>query len=187
VGLFFINIGSLILWIVRFGSYNQRYEFIKSRLTRATRPEVPRFRFDFKHAKRDLGDHVHSALVQAFVLEYLEPDGFFFIRILTVNVSDFVVQEIIEQLWTCYIMKYGENDAQKAEESFYAFRKQMSQSSSITPLRTSMLDVVDKESGATDSKRKYMKQYSDVGTGLLRSASAIEPVTTSTKEQQQPV
>ena len=84
-----MNIYSLLLWIGRLGFYKNRYHFIQTRLTRASRIEIPRFRFDFKHANRDLGDYVHEALIRAFITEYLEADGFFFIRMLTVNVSDF--------------------------------------------------------------------------------------------------
>jgi hypothetical protein len=103
--LFVLNIYSILMWIRRIGSYERRHEFIHSRLTRTSREEIPRFRLDFKYAKREAGDYVHAALVRAFITEYLEPDGFFFIRILIINVSDFAVQEIIEQLWTKYVMK----------------------------------------------------------------------------------
>jgi hypothetical protein len=168
----------MAMWIGRLSINKNRYDFIQSRLTRTSRVEVPRFRFDFKHCKRELGDHVHEALVQAFITEYLEPDGYFFIRLLTVNASDFVVQEIIEKLWTYYVMRYGENDAKKAEESFYAFREQISCASSITPIRSPILDIYD-EGGVTDAKRKYMKQYSDMGTSFLRSKSAAEPLLTN--------
>jgi hypothetical protein len=50
-----------------------------------------------------------------------------------------------------------------------------------------MLDVFDEDSGATDSKRKYMKQRSDVGVGLLSSASALEPMSSSNREQREHV
>jgi len=170
---------------MRLGIYKQRYRFIYSRLTRTARPEIPRFRFDFKHCKRELGDHVHAQLVRAFINEYLESDGFFFICILTVNVSDFIVQEIIEQLWACYVLKYGENDAKAAEQSFYNFRHLSSQSSSIISTRTPLSLIVDEQGGATDAKRKYMKQYSDIGIELLRSRSAAEPILSSTNEQKQ--
>jgi hypothetical protein len=167
--------------------YKRRYHFIHSRLTRTSRVEIPRFRFDFKHAKRELGDHVHAGLVRAFITEYLESDGFFFICLLTVNVSDFVVQEIIEQLWACYVLKYGENDAKEAEKSFYDFRKQTSSSPPTTPIRSSMLDIFDAKSGATDAKRKYIRIHSDLGTGLLRTTSASEPIESSTQEQKHQV
>ncbi len=104
---------------------------------------------------------------------------------LTVNVSDFIVQEILERLWACYVMKYGENDAKDAEKSFYASRKQPGRALSIIQTRPSLLDIVDEHGGATDAKRKYMKQYSDVGIGLLKSTSAAEPILTSTREQNQ--
>jgi len=185
--LFFLNIYSLLLWIGRLGIYKNRYYFIHSRLTRASRTEIPRFRFDFKYCKRELGDHVHQELVRAFIMEYLEPDGFFFIRMLTVNVSDFVVQEIIEQLWTCYVMRYGENDAKNAEKSYFAFRNQSSVSPPTTPIRSSTLDITDGDYGTTDAIRKYMRQHSDVGTGLLKSTSALEPITTSTQVPKQQV
>jgi hypothetical protein len=177
----------LILWIGRLGIYKSRFDFIQSRLTRTSRDEIPRFRFDFKHCKREVGDHVHQALIKAFIEEYLEPDGFFFIRMLTVNVSDFVVQEIIEQLWSCYVMKYGEGDAKKAEDSFYAFRNQPSITPPTTPIRTSTLELSDEDYGVADARRKYMKQRSDAGIRLLRSTSALEPITTSTQQPKQQV
>ncbi len=104
-------------------------------------------------------------------MEYLEPDGFFFLRMVSVNVSDFVVQEIIEQLWSCYVMRYGENDAKRAEEYFRRFRRDISPSSSIMSTRSRLLDVSYEQSGANDSKRKYLKQNSDIGTELLRSTN----------------
>jgi hypothetical protein len=112
-----------------------------------------------------------KALVEAFTMEYLEPDGFFFLRMVSVNVSDFVVQEIIEQLWSCYVMRYGENDAKRAEEYFRRFRRDISPSSSIMSTRSRLLDVSYEQSGANDSKRKYLKQNSDIGTELLRSTN----------------
>jgi hypothetical protein len=102
---------------------------------------------------------------------------------LTVNVSDFVVQEIIEQLWACYVMKYGEDDARRAEKSFYDFRKLPSQISTMSSTRLSRLDVVDEQSGATDAKRKYMRQRSGAGIGLLSSTSAYEASLSPTREQ----
>ena len=164
--LFVLNIYSIGSWIGRLAVYRNRYAFIHSRLARSSRDEVPRFRFDFKHSSRELGDHVHAALVRAFITEYLEPDGYFFIRVLTVNVSDFVVQEVIEQLWTRYVRKYGENDAKLAESAFLQFRNVNSQTS-VQTARTTMLSVVEDATGATDAKRQYIRQRADVNTGLL--------------------
>jgi hypothetical protein len=185
--LFVLNIYSIFVWIRRIGSYERRHEFIHSRLTRTSREEIPRFRLDFKYAKREAGDYVHAALVRAFITEYLEPDGFFFILILTINVSDFAVQEIIEQLWAKYVMKNGEGDAILAEQAYYGYRTQTSQSTTNSAGRSAMLDVFDEGSGATDSKRKYMKQRSDVGVGLLSSTSALEPMSSSNREQREHV
>ena len=110
---------------------------------------------------------------------------------LTVNVSDFVVQDILEQLWTIYVYKYGENDAKRAEKSFYDYRRQPSLSPSPSPSHipkhTPLANIYDKESGANDAKRKYMKQYSEIGVGLLSSTSALDPVINSTTEQKQNV
>ena len=180
--VFILNIYSLIIWIGRLGIYKHRYTFIHSRLTRTSREEIPRFRFEFKHVSRELGDHVHDMLVRAFITEYLEADGFFFIRMLTVNVSDFVVQEIIEQLWAMYAMKYGENDAKKAEEYYKTYRGDSGTSPPITPMRTSKIDTLPRDPYVPDAKRKYLKQFSDLGTHLLRSTTAVEamkPTTTT--------
>lgn len=169
------NIYAFILWSVRLGSSRQQYNFIHSRLARTARPEVPRFRFDFKHATREVGDYVHKTLVDAFLNEYLEADGYFFIRVLAANTSDFIVQEVLEQLWTTYVMKYGENDAKRAEDAFFEFRKYSltSPSFSQTPVRRSSL-VLDKTDGMTDAERQYMKRHSDVGVALLSATSALD-------------
>lgn len=106
---------------------------------------------------------------------------------LLVNVSDFVVQDIIEQLWACYINKYGETDAIRAEKAFYDFRKQSSLSPSISTTRSPILDVVDTYSGATDAKRKFMRQHSEAGTGLLSATSALDTNFKATTEQRQQV
>jgi hypothetical protein len=103
---------------------------------------------------------------------------------LTVNVSDFVVQEIIEQLWACYVMKYGEHDAQLAEKNFYDFRQQ-SNSSSLVRTPSPMLDVFDEHCGAHDVKRQYMKRYSTLAASQATGAS--EPLARSTNDQNQQV
>ena len=172
------------MWIGRLSFYRNRFQFINSRLARTSRDEIPRFRFDFKYCKREVGDHVHKALVRAFIEDYLEADGYFFIRMLTVNISDFVVQEIIEQLWSCYVMRYGEADAKKAEDSYYAFRNPRCISSPTTSIQAPITD----EYGATDAKRKYLKQRSEPGVGLSKASSVLEPLTTpSTQEPKQQV
>jgi hypothetical protein len=186
--LFFLNIYSLISWTARLGIFKQRHKFIKSRLARTSREEIPRFRFDFKHCKREVGDYVHDELVRAFIMEYLEPDGYFFIRMLTVNVSDFVVQEILEQLWALYIDKYGEHDAMMAEKTFYSFRKQTSRSSSASRTPSPMLDVFDEQCGAHDAKRQYMKRYSHVGAELSTQATGVlEPLSSSIRKQNEQI
>ena len=181
--MFVCNIYSLIVWIVRLSSYRQQYQFIHSRLARASRPVIPRFRFDFKHVNWALGDHVHRTLVDAFLREYLEADGYFFIRLLTANSSDFVVQEVLEQLWTVYVMKYGENDAIRGEKSFFEFRNSLSSLTSINQGGTSLLQVVDARGGATDSKRKYIRQHSSTGVGIMKATSMFEPMLSTTDEQ----
>jgi hypothetical protein len=172
------------MWIGRLGFARNRLNFIFSRLARTSREEIPRFRFDFKYCKREVGDHVHRALANAFVEDYLEPDGYFFIRMLTVNASDFIVQEIIEQLWSCYVLRYGEGDAKKAEDAYYAFRDPRSASSPpTTPIQAPILD----EYGATDARRKYLKQRSEPGIGLSKASSVLQPLTTATQEPNQHV
>jgi hypothetical protein len=84
-------------------------------------------------------------------------------------------------------MRYGENDAVKAEKSYFDFRKQSSVSPPTTPIRSSILDTTNEDYGTTDAIRKYMRQHSDVGTGLLKSTSALEPITTSTQVPKQQV
>lgn len=176
----------MIVWIGRLGIYRSRHEFIHSRLARTSREEIPRFRFEFKHASRELGDYVHQSLVRAFIMEYLEADGFFFIRMLTVNISDFVVQEVIEQLWTLYVMKYGENDAKKAEEIFYSYRREDGTPVPITPMRMSKIDRVPEDAHVSDARRKYLKQFSDMGTQLLHAKSAIDAMKSTTQGSNNP-
>ncbi|CAF2348787.1 unnamed protein product [Rotaria sp. Silwood2] len=168
------NIYALILWGVRLGSSNQQFNFIHSRLARTSRPEIPRFRFDFKHATRDVGDHVHRTLVDAFLNDYLEADGYFFIRVLAANVSDFVVQEIIEQLWSTYVMKYGENDAKNAEDAYFEFRKHPLHYQSINQNSSHASSTSDKFDEAIDSKRKYLREHSNLSIGLLDTRYILE-------------
>jgi hypothetical protein len=105
--------------------------------------------------------------------EYLEADGYFFIRLLASNSSDFIVQEVIEQLWATYVMKYGEADAKRAEDEFFEFRQQpnLSQLFSQTPSRA--VSTVER---LTDAEKKYRKQHSEVGVGLLSATNAFEPI-----------
>ncbi|CAF5166713.1 unnamed protein product, partial [Rotaria sp. Silwood1] len=102
---------------------------------------------------------------------------------LTVNVSDFVVQEIIEQLWTCYVMRYGENDAKLAEKSFYEFRKE-GKYTSITHLHSALSNVIDERFGATDAKRKFLRQYSDVTAELLQPTISYDSSSTQNQKPQ---
>ena len=122
--VFFCNVYSLFLWIFRLSSYREQYDFVHVRLARTSRPEIPRFRFNFEHVHRNLGDHVHRTLIDSFLTRYLELDGYFFIQILTANVSDFIVQEIVEQLWVIYITKYGEADAIHGEKTYFELHDQ---------------------------------------------------------------
>jgi hypothetical protein len=153
-------------------------------LTRTSRPNIPRFRFDFKHAKRDLGDHVHRKLVDAFLNKYLEIDGYFFIRLLTANTSDFIVQEVLEQLWTVYVMKYGEHDAQHAEKTFYEFRNQSSVTLPASSISASYQHVTNR---MIDAKRKYSKTYSDANLELLNGTSKFQPALSVNDERQESV
>jgi hypothetical protein len=165
------------MWIGRFAVFKNRYKFIHSRLTRTVRDEIPRFRFDFKHVSRDIGDHVHASLVRSFITEYLEPDGYFFIRMLTVNVSDFVVQEIIEQLWTCYVLKYGEKDAKNAEDLYYRFRDHPEQSKiSIKSTRSLFSDNNTASSNASDPRRDRPKKTTDDNQQLLTFDKQLETI-----------
>jgi hypothetical protein len=174
------NVYAIILWGTRLSSSTQQYYFIHSRLSRTARPEIPRFRFDFKHAKRDVGDYVQRALVDAFLNEYLEPDGYFFIRLLAANASDFIVQEVLEQLWTMYVMKYGEADAKRAEDEFFEFRQHPTISQSFSQI--SRLSLVDKSDRLTDSERKYLRQHSDIGVALLEPAILFQPIISQQNE-----
>jgi hypothetical protein len=171
------------MWSVRLGSASQQYDFIYSRLQRTSRDEIPRFRLDFKYVPRDVGDFVNRTLVESFLKEYLEADGYFFIRLLAANASDFIVQEVVEQLWMTYVMKYGEMDAKRGEDAFFEFRKnpRLLSSSSQSPLRA--LSVLRKPDGMTDSERQYIKQNSDVGVGLLNATNTFEPVSREQSEQ----
>jgi hypothetical protein len=195
--LFFLNVYSLISWIGRLGIYKKQHRFIKSRLVRTSREEIPRFLFDFEHCERvryvynehcERFGYVYNELVRTFIMKYLKPDGYFFIRMLTVNVSDFVVQEILEQLWALYIDKYGEQDATEVEKTFDSFRKQTSRSSSASRTPSPMLDVFDEQCGAHDAKRQYMKRYSHVGAELSTQATGVlEPLSSSIRKQNEQV
>lgn len=114
-------------------------------------------------------------LVEAFLNEYLEADGYFFLRLLTANASDFVVQEILEQLWTTYVMKYGENDATRAEQIFFEFRNQSSLTSLNSQVSPTTMQPPTRNSELADSKRKHRQQFSDVTVGLLNSSSSFQP------------
>ena len=164
------------MWGIRLGSSKQQFDYIYSRLTRTSRPEIPRLRLHFKYVSRKAGESVQETLVQCFINEYLEADGYFFIRLLSANASDFIVQEIIEQLWTNYVMKYGEIDAQEAEKIYHQFREDSysPQASGQLPLRA--LSTVERDANLTDGERKYLRQHSEVTVGLLQPPSLFEPV-----------
>ncbi|CAF4398982.1 unnamed protein product [Rotaria socialis] len=186
VVLFFLNIYSLCSWIGRLAIYKNRHNFIQSRLTRISRLEIPRFRIDFKHATREKGDYVHEALIRAFITEYLEQDGYFFIRMLTVNVSDFIVQEILEKLWAHYVMRYGERDATIAELSYCSTRSEES-TSAVTSTNYRMQRIADEFRGASDAKRKYLKQLSEVGAFLPEPMTTNEAISSSNQQKKQQV
>ena len=122
-------------------------------------------------------------LVEAFLNEYLEADGYFFMRLLTANASDFVVQEILEQLWTTYVMKYGENDANRAEQIFFEFRNQSSLTSATSQVTPTTMPLPNRNSELTDSNRKHRKQFSDVTVGLLNSSSSFQPAMSITDDR----
>ncbi len=95
--------------------------------------------------------------------EYLEPDGYFFIRLLASNASDFIVQEIIEQLWARYVMKYGEADAKRAEDAFFEFREQ--------PNFAALFSQSPSRIASTNER------YTDAGVGLLSAtANVFQPI-----------
>ncbi|CAF4221952.1 unnamed protein product [Rotaria magnacalcarata] len=177
------NIYAFMLWCVRISSSTQQYNFIHSRLARASRPEIPRFRFDFKHATRDVGNHVQTTLVDSFLNYYLESDGYFFIRILSANASDFIVQEIIEQLWTVYVIKYGEEHAKEAEDTYFQFRKDPNVLTTIHQNPLHSLSTSDANHGKMHSKHNYTKDYSNIGIGLLEASSIVEPINREQNEQ----
>jgi hypothetical protein len=177
------NIYALLSWTIRLGSSHRQYHFIYTRLARTSRPEIPRFRFDFKDVTRDAGDYVHQTLVHAFLNDYLEADGYFFIRLLAANASDFIVQEVLEQLWSIYVMKYGENDAKQAEDAFFQFRKYPYVSKSFSQTGTRSLSFIDKTGGIPESERKNIRQQSDVGVGLLGNQNSFQPIRDGSNEQ----
>lgn len=187
VVLFLLNAYSFCVWVVRLGSYKKRHAFILSRLRRTGREEVPRFRIDYKHVTREAGDFVQHELVRSFIMQYLEPDGYFFIRILILNVSDFVVQEIIEQLWANYLLKYGENDAKEAELRFSQYRFEPGRSGSIVATQVSAITVPDNDGSVSDTRRQFLRRYSAVDTGPLGSNSGMELTTALTTRPNQPV
>lgn len=78
-----VNCYDLIIWILRLlpGS---RYNYIRDRI---------RFKYSENTVKRSLN---------SFVNEYLSYDGVFLLRILTLNSSDSVTYDIVQQLWNNY-------------------------------------------------------------------------------------
>ncbi|CAF1546035.1 unnamed protein product, partial [Didymodactylos carnosus] len=170
--VFLLNIYSLGLWIYRLIPFRSRYDYIRNRITRTSRDSVPRLRIRFKHVDPKLGGHVQHQLVKSFIREYLEPDGFFFLRLLTANASDFVVQEIIEGLWTYYLSKYGESDAKKAEENYYEFRRQTGGEKSTNSHTRAQLNK-----DLIDSERKRLHQTTDFDSStIINLQSAFRPV-----------
>ncbi|UJR27563.1 hypothetical protein I4U23_008845 [Adineta vaga] len=169
------NLYALISWSIRLGYTQQQYDFIQSRLARASRPEIPRLRFHYKYVTAEVGDHVQNKLINAFLNEYLEADGYFFIRLLAANASDFVVQEVLEQLWSTYVMKYGENDAKRAEDEFFAYRTSTNRFQSATSeISARTFLPIKKDELTTDSNRKYLKQSSDSGVRLLGTMNKMD-------------
>ncbi|CAF0852382.1 unnamed protein product [Adineta ricciae] len=179
VFVFLFNIYSFVIWIGRLITYRQREKYIQTRLARISRPDIPRFRMEFKYCTHALGEHVHAALVQSFITEYLEPDGFFILRMLALNVSDFFVQEIIEQLWERYTLRYGNNDAIMAEEDYYSHRQDDRRRVHQSRSHPHYPYVTGARSDVTDGERKYMKQNTEVDKELLRSKSSPVPRSTS--------
>jgi hypothetical protein len=110
-----MNIVVFFLWSSRLFLSHKKYKFIESRLERISLPDVPKFRVVSKESDKELAKYVRNHLIWCFIKNYLEPDGYFFILMLRANVSDFVVQEVIEQLWKKYVFAYGQNDAKQAE------------------------------------------------------------------------
>lgn len=153
---------------------------------RTSRPEIPRFRFDFKDANWELGDHVQEALVDAFLTEYLEADGYFFIRLLTANASDFVVQEILEQLWMTYVTKYGEIDATRAEQVYFQYRQQTSRSS-ITQSTSPFRQMLDSLSRKHDAKHKGSRSGSVGSIRSLDAAMNFQPLLSTIAEKKESV
>lgn len=136
-------------------------------MDRTSRPEIPRFRVNFKHVSQDAGEFVQEKLVEAFLDEYLEADGYFFIRLLAANASDFVVQEVLEQLWFTYVQKYGEKDAKHAEDSWFEYRQPPTIPRSVSQSAAQPVLVVRRDDPTADARRKYDKQRSGVVTELL--------------------
>ncbi|CAF0805415.1 unnamed protein product [Didymodactylos carnosus] len=173
--VFGLNIYSLCLWIHRLIPFYTRYEYIKNRITRTSRTDIPRLRIHFKHVNFELGGYVQHELIKSFIIDYLEPDGFFFIRLLTANASDFVVQEIIEGLWTYYVKKYAENDAKKAEDSFYEFRGHWNRDTkSQVSTNFVMRDGLPED--LTDAKRKFLRQTTDFDSRSTNLQTAFKPL-----------
>jgi hypothetical protein len=121
-----------------------------------------------------MGDHVQKELVRSFIMRYLEPDGYFFIRMLTLNVSDFVVQEIVEQLWTNYLRKYGENDSVDAERSFSPYPFEPGRPTSFVSTQITSVSAPDNDKSVSDTRRQYQRRFSALDTGLLASNVGTE-------------
>lgn len=78
-----INCYDLVIWILRVlpGS---RYNYIRNRIR-------------FKHSENAV-----KRTLNTFVYEYLSFDGVFLLRILSLNASDSVTHDIVQQLWNSY-------------------------------------------------------------------------------------
>ena len=79
-----------------------------------------------------------------FVLHYLKDDGVFLTRLLSLNSSDLVVTEIINQLWTRY----------KTANRLYATVNTQRQSQSIPPINETNTSTQNYQNGNTNHYRQ---------------------------------
>jgi innexin len=99
--LLIINIISLLIWLYRFLP-SSRLHYIKRRI-RIMNQDYKKSNelkdLDSQHREMNI---IEKKLLNKFVLEYLELDGAFMLRLLGLNSSDFVCTEVIQELWRNY-------------------------------------------------------------------------------------
>lgn len=99
--LLIINIISLIIWLYRFLP-TSRLHYIKRRIGIMNQNFKDKNELKYLDNQHREMNTIEKKLLNKFVLEYLELDGAFLLRVLGSNSSDFVCTEVIQKLWESY-------------------------------------------------------------------------------------